>query len=63
MTHAQMSRQNGAISAMFISRVIELCDVSKVVLHEAETLLWMKTFHFINSFNFINCCVCSEDGL
>ena len=30
---AQMSRQDGGLSAMFILQAIELCNVSRVVLH------------------------------
>ena len=51
MTHAQTSKQDGGLSAMFISWAIELCDVCRVVLHEAATLLWIKSLfeqiHFI----------------
>ena len=32
VTHTQTSRQDGGLSAMFISRAIELCDVSRVLL-------------------------------
>ena len=31
--HAQTSRQDGGFSAMFISLAMELCDVSRFVLH------------------------------
>ena len=39
---AEMSRQRGGLSAMFISQAIKLCDVSNVVLHKTATLLWIK---------------------
>jgi len=49
--HAQRSRQDGGWSAMFISQSIELCDVSRFVLHLAATILWVKSLferiHFI----------------
>ena len=52
VTRAQTSRQDDGLSAMFISQVIELCDASRVVLHEAATLLWIKSLferiHFIS---------------
>ena len=31
--HAQTSRKDGGLYALLISRVIVLCDVSRVVLH------------------------------
>ena len=47
-----MSRQHGGLSAMFIQREIKLCDVSRVILCEAATLLWIKSLfeqiHFIS---------------
>ena len=63
VTRAQTSRQDGGLSTMFISWAIELCDVSRVVLHLAATLLWIKSFYFMNYFYFTNCCVRGEDGL
>ena len=39
VTCTQTSSQHGEFSAMFISRTIELCNVSRVVLHSATTLV------------------------
>ena len=52
VTRAQSSRQHGGLTAMFISRAIKLCKVSRVVLHYAATIFWTKSLfeqiHFIS---------------
>ena len=52
MKCTQTIRQHGGFSVRFISREIELCDVSKVVLHSAATVLLIKSLferiHFIS---------------
>ena len=52
VTHALTSKQGGVLSAIFISHAIELCDVSRVVLHEAAAMMWIKSLferiHFIS---------------
>ena len=58
VSRAQTSRQDGGLSAMFMSQAIELCYVSKVVLHRAATFLWIKSlFEQIMSISLTAVCV------
>jgi len=53
VTREQTSRQPGGLAAMFISPLIKLCNISRVVLHQTATLLWIKSLSEQIHFNFL----------